>query len=329
MTEVLPKLAPFTRLSDRVWRVLGLNPGKFTLQGTNTYLIGKGERKILLDCGEGISEYTPLLEESLKSISSNAYISDIIISHGHRDHFGGLASIFSNPFFQKHDIKVHRYFAPPITDNDGDDDDDEGGYSHLKYFPADISVQALQDQQLFKIEETTTLHVIHTPGHTRDHCTFWLEEEQSLFTADCVLGSGTAVFQDLSTYLEGLKKLLLLEPKKLYPGHGDIVEDGNKKIKEYIDHRLLREKQILDLLSSSGNSDGQFGQYSCMDIVQVLYKNYPTNLHLPAAHGVLLHLLKLKKDGKVKLVQSLANDDHFTLNSTNASDILSKKWHRL
>lgn len=32
MNSNLVKLAPFTRLSDRVWRVLGLNPGKFTLQ---------------------------------------------------------------------------------------------------------------------------------------------------------------------------------------------------------------------------------------------------------------------------------------------------------
>ncbi|ORE11274.1 Metallo-hydrolase/oxidoreductase [Rhizopus microsporus var. microsporus] len=270
MTEALVSIPTFSKLSSRVWRVLGLNPGKVTLQGTNTYILGAGAQKLLLDCGQGISEYTPLLENSLKDIQADAYISDIIISHGHFDHWGGLHDILSSSILNpKKQIRVHKF---PL--------------------PSDISVLPLKDEQTFKVDDAT-LRVIYTPGHTSDHCTFWLEEEESLFTADCVLGQGSTIFEDLHQYLSGLEKLAKLQPRRLYPGHGPVIENGTNKINEYIRHRLEREDQIIQLFNQQ---DG----WTPMEIVKVLYKDYPESLHLPAARSVVLHLYKLHKDGKAK-----------------------------
>lgn len=50
----LPHLPSVTRLAASVTRVLGQNPGKFTLQGTNTYLMpDQFNDLILIDTGEG------------------------------------------------------------------------------------------------------------------------------------------------------------------------------------------------------------------------------------------------------------------------------------
>ncbi|KAL0081568.1 beta-lactamase-like protein [Phycomyces blakesleeanus] len=294
MTEVLVPLPTFGRLSERVWRVLGLNPGKFTLQGTNTYLVGKGPQKILVDSGQGIPKYIDLLEDSLKSISPDAYISDVLLTHGHHDHCGGVNDLLSSSINKKHPIRFHKYPLPLGADKTSTSD-----LSSFTIYP-------LTNNQIFKAE-SATLKVIHTPGHTKDHCTLWLEEEKSLFSADCALGQGTAVFEDLSEYICGLKYLATLKPIQLYPGHGPVVKDGVKKINELIQHRQERENQIVSLLKSD-----QTKNWTAFDIVGVLYKDYPESLHLPAVRGILLHLEKLRDENKVKLSNESTSETDIT-----------------
>ncbi|KAL1681109.1 beta-lactamase-like protein [Schizophyllum commune] len=281
--ESLPSIA---RLSERVVRVLGQNPGKFTLQGTNTYLIGTSNPYVLLDTGEGLEEYIIVLESALKQEARPANptkpdVSDIIISHWHHDHVGGLPSLPSILA----SLPIDSYTPTPT-----------GGHLH------DLT----DGQTLTTSDGSVTLQVLHTPGHTTDSIALYIAQDGALYTADSVLGQGTAVFEDLSTYLASLRKMLDFcaagdgaAYTVLYPGHGPVVKDGCQTIETYIKHRLERETQIVAVLQSDG-ALAAGNTVTTGDIVAVIYKDYPKNLWEPAAYSVNLHLRKLEVDGVVR-----------------------------
>jgi len=191
-------------------------------------------------------------------------IDKAILSHWHHDHIQGVPDLLSH----SPDTKVYKK-------------DPHDGW-------LDIS-----DGQKFETEGAT-LRAFHCPGHTTDHMAFILEEEDAMFTADNVLGQGTAVFEDLAAYMKSLDAMHKHFSGRAYPGHGPVIDDGPAKILEYIKHRKQREKQVLDVLAQDKE-----GGWTSMDIVKVIYKDYPENLWEPAEKGVLQILEKLQKEGKV------------------------------
>ena len=158
------------------------------------------------------------------------------------------------------------------------------------------TAHAVEDGQVFSTDGAS-LVAIFCPGHTTDHTAFFLKEEEALFTGDNVLGHGTAVFENLGTYMASLGKMRdrAASGRRVYPAHGAVIEDGRAKIEEYIRHRKQREEQVLAVLTHWEEGEG----VTPMEIVKVVYKEYPESVHQAACGGVMQILKKLQGEGKV------------------------------
>lgn len=206
----------------------------------------------------------------------NVTIDKVILTHWHHDHVGGIKHLRES---YPH-VAIHKHLP------------DEG--------QTDI-----KDGQRFSVDGAT-LRAAFSPGHTQDHMAFVLEEEDAMFTGDNVLGQGTAVFEDLGTYLRSLKIMKGLCAGRAYPGHGPVIDDGKAKIDEYIQHRQEREDQVVRVLSMRKAEAGptESHGWTSMEIVKYVYKDVPENLHFAANGGILQVLEKLEREGKVIVEES-------------------------
>ncbi|KAE8168585.1 beta-lactamase-like protein [Aspergillus tamarii] len=212
---VLPEID--SGLSGCVVRFLGCNPGRMQLQGTNTYLVGTGSTRILIDTGEGSPQWALSVTRYLED--HDISISHILITHWHKDHTGGIADLLAHDS----NIKV------------------------LKHRP-DQGQLDIVNGQTFQTQGAT-LRAVLTPGHTVDHTCFVLEEENALFTGDNVLGHGYSVAEDLEGYTASLRLMASLRCAVGYPGHGDVISNLPQAIAKYIAQRVSREKQIYTVLA--------------------------------------------------------------------------------
>ena len=69
------------QLSPLIRRVVAKNPSMFTLHGTGTYIVGKGNVAII-DPGPNIPEHIAAVLETVRGET----VTDIVITHTHIDH---------------------------------------------------------------------------------------------------------------------------------------------------------------------------------------------------------------------------------------------------
>jgi glyoxylase-like metal-dependent hydrolase (beta-lactamase superfamily II) len=244
-----------------VRRVIAPNPGPFTGPGTNTWILGDGPALIVIDPGPDDEDHLAALR---RAVDGNA-VGVVLVTHGHADHLE-LAERFAG----LHKARLARH--PDLGDGDV------------------IRVGSL------------SLTALYTPGHAPDHLAFWMPDDRVLFTGDLVLGRGSSMVTypegDVAAYLRSLERVAELRPRMLFPGHWDPVTEAAAKIEEYREHRLARERQVVDELARGG--PGTATELTERVYAAELAASGDREQLLRAAEMTLrAHLRKLVDDGRV------------------------------
>lgn len=253
------------------------DPSLFHPGGTNMYFVGQpADEMVLIDAGEHFREWTRRIIEAHQELGEPD-IKSILITHSHSDHIGGLDRLQEHFSIRGQPCQVRCH--PRLV-------------NRLGQVLGEGMVTTLGSREVIKTGGGISIRALFTPGHEHDHVCYYIPRKRVMFTGDTILGASSTVVSDLTSYMRSLELLEKRQPKIICPGHGPVVNDAVERIRSYINHRRLREDQVVLALEE--------GITSVEGIVSRIYPpTLPAELRSAAGRNIRTHLTKLREEGRV------------------------------
>ncbi|THB77596.1 MAG: MBL fold metallo-hydrolase [Desulfobulbaceae bacterium] len=167
-------------------------------------------------------------------------VTSILLTHHHEDHSGNAARLSKE---LQAPVSLHPYGAAKLAD----------GFRILPYQHILFGrSQPLAAQHYPEIIETDRFKLtpLHTPGHSKDHTVFHLEEQGWLFSGDLYVGEKIQFFrvdEKIEQQIDSLKKISTLDFKELFCAHRPSIKDGPAHLRRKLDYLESFHQQVHEL----------------------------------------------------------------------------------
>lgn len=258
LSEPVPDHTAATVVAPGIRRLVAANAGPMTYHGTNTYL---------LDWEDGVAVVDPGPDDPVHVAhilaEAGGPVRAILLTHGHHDHWGALASLKAATGAAVHGW--HRPFTPEVR----------------------------PDVPLEDGATVGRMRAVYTPGHAPDHLCF-VSPERVVLSGDVVMGWSTTVVGgtggDMAAYFGSLQRLSEMKSALYLPGHGPPIAEPGQFVDALLAHRRQREAAVFAALGPTPRT--------LEALTALIYPVLDSSLKGAAERNVAACLDKLEAEGR-------------------------------
>ncbi|WXG46328.1 MAG: MBL fold metallo-hydrolase [Candidatus Atabeyarchaeum deiterrae] len=224
----------------------------------SSYVISSDDEHILIETGPGTSVHTLLDGIKELKLSLNSF-TNIIVTHVHLDHAGGVGDIANKMTNAK--VVVHETGAKHLVDPSRLVESARRVFGESFYLYGDLKpvdekrIQPVKDEDEVRFRSGKKLRIIYAPGHASHEICILDEQTKALFTGDAaglyfddtdeVVPTTPPPDFDLDLSLQTIDRLLKLAPSRLFFSHFGVVNQSKKILAEAKEQLIVWGERII------------------------------------------------------------------------------------